>query len=104
MYKYESSGTAQRYRFGSSQFGRHGFSSNQDQQFEIRPQRTESLYVLYVVPRDELRYLWARDECNRLDKLKPEWRQQEKVTIRFEEVLTPTSLDQIYGRIQQEGR
>lgn len=62
------------------------------------------LYGLYVVPRDELRYLWARDECKRLDQSSPTWRQQEKVTIHFVRLLTPAALDEIYDQIQKEAR
>lgn len=62
------------------------------------------LFILYIAPRNELRFAWAHDERKRLDKLNPEWMQQETVTIRFFEYLTPAAIDSIYARILQEGR
>jgi len=62
------------------------------------------LYILYVVPRNELRYLWAREECKRLDELNPQWRQQGTVTIHFARLLTSDTLDEIYDHIQKDAR
>jgi hypothetical protein len=62
------------------------------------------LFILYVAPRNELRFEWARDERKRLDSLNPEWMQQERVTVHFRELLTPDTLDGIYDRILREGR
>lgn len=62
------------------------------------------LYILYVAPRNELRFLWARDERKRLDNINPDWLTQEKVSIRFEKILTPNALEQIRERIFREGR
>lgn len=41
------------------------------------------LYILFVVPRNELRFVWARDERRRIDQENPSWMQQETITIRF---------------------
>jgi hypothetical protein len=63
------------------------------------------LYVLYVAPRRELRYLWARDERDRLDASTPGWREQGTVTLRFGTLLaTPSALDELCHRIRSEGR
>jgi hypothetical protein len=62
------------------------------------------MYVLYVVPRNELRFLWARAEYNRLNQENPDWRQQETVTLRFRHILTPDSFDQIHDRIRREAQ
>ena len=60
------------------------------------------LYVLYVVPRSELRYVWAYEEWRRLDAENPGWRDQQKVTLRFVEVLTADRLAAIHDRIRRE--
>lgn len=62
------------------------------------------IYVLYIAPRNELRFAWARDERRRLDRTNPEWMQQETVTIRFEHSLQPDTLEQIHERIRQEAQ
>ncbi len=62
------------------------------------------LYILWIAPRNELRFLWARDERQRLDASNSGWIDQEKVTLRFEHVLTPAALEDIHARILREGR
>lgn len=62
------------------------------------------LYILFIASRNELRYLWAREESNRLDRKKPDWMQQETVSLRFKQVLTPAGVDRIHRRIRQEAR
>jgi len=62
------------------------------------------IYVLYISPRGELRFAWARDERKRLDESNPDWAEQEYITIRFHAFVTPSSLAQIYDRIRQEAR
>jgi hypothetical protein len=62
------------------------------------------LYVLYVAPRREIRYVWAHDERRRLDSLNPEWMQQGEVTLRFAVCLTPQALIPVHERICREGR
>jgi hypothetical protein len=62
------------------------------------------LYVLYVAQRGELRYVWAHDESFRLDESSPGWGQQESVTIRFREVMTPEVIEEIYVRIRREAQ
>lgn len=62
------------------------------------------LFVVYVAPRDELRFAWAYDERRRLDASNPEWMRQGSVTIRFVDRLTTEALEGIYERIMREGR
>jgi hypothetical protein len=62
------------------------------------------IYVLYVAPRDELRYLWAREEANRLNRTNPKWRQQKTITLRFKELLTAEAIDHIYEHIRREAQ
>ena len=62
------------------------------------------IYVLYVAPRNELRFLWAREEYNRLNQENPDWRQQETITLRFQHILTPDALDQIHDQIRREAQ
>jgi hypothetical protein len=61
-------------------------------------------YVLWIAPRDELRYTWARDEARRLQQENPEWMQQQTVTLRFTRVIAPPEWDAIFDRILGEGR
>ncbi|HEX8129406.1 MAG TPA: DUF4365 domain-containing protein [Pyrinomonadaceae bacterium] len=62
------------------------------------------IYILFVAPRNELRFVWARDERKRLDKANPKWMQQEHVNIRFERYITVETIEHIHGRIQSEAR
>lgn len=60
------------------------------------------IYLLYVVKTGELRFAWARDEQERLNREGPGWERQKQVGIRFIEILTPQTVDQIYDRILSE--
>ena len=62
------------------------------------------LFVLYVDPKKELRFAWARDERKRLDESNPEWPSQEHVTLRFVRPLNAKTLGEIHQRIAQEAR
>ena len=62
------------------------------------------LYILYVAPRDELRFLWAQDERGHLDRECPGWHEQAKVSVRFEKVLDTQTIAEIHGRILREMR
>lgn len=62
------------------------------------------LYVLYVVPRDELRFLWAREEVNRLNQMNPGWERQDTVTLHFKHLLTKDSLADIHEQIRKEAQ
>jgi hypothetical protein len=62
------------------------------------------LYILWIAPRDELRYVWARDEATRLHRENPAWMMQEKITLHFTRTLSPVEWDGIADRMLQEGR
>jgi hypothetical protein len=62
------------------------------------------LYVLFIVPRNELRYVWAREEQKRIAAESPDWEQQEKISIHFESILNEDGLEQIYERVRKEGQ
>src|SRR5258708_13952514 len=62
------------------------------------------LYVVWIAPRNELRFVWARDEARRLHRDKPDWMNQGSVTLRFTDVLSAASVPGIYDRILREGR
>lgn len=62
------------------------------------------LYVLFVVPRNELRFAWARDERKRLDQTNSDWAHQKHITIRFNNLLDTQAIEQIHERIQKEAR
>jgi uncharacterized protein len=60
------------------------------------------LYVLYIAQMKELRYAWVRDEVNRIEKEKPEWKRQDTVTLRFKKRLDEAGLRDIHDRIRRE--
>jgi hypothetical protein len=62
------------------------------------------LYVLFIAPRKELRYSWAREEQKRLARESPDWEGQENVSIRFESILNEEALEEIYEHIRKEGQ
>jgi hypothetical protein len=61
------------------------------------------LPILYVSPRHELRYFWARDERRRLDSLNGGWIQQGEVTLRFRDCMTSKPLDTTHERGARRG-
>jgi len=62
------------------------------------------LYILYVVARDELYFLWAHEEAKRLDDQVPGWRKQQQVRLKFRDRLTAAALNNIHQRVMLEGR
>ena len=62
------------------------------------------LYVLYIGPREELRFVWAYDEYRRLDADNPGWRSQQTVTLRFAAILTKDAVTAIHERIRREAQ
>ena len=61
------------------------------------------LYILWIAPRNELRFLWARDERKRLDAINPKWMGQETITLRFVNLLA-AGLNEIHDRVLGDGR
>jgi Domain of unknown function (DUF4365) len=62
------------------------------------------LYVVWIAARNELRFVFARDEARRLHQDNPTWNQQETITLRFIHILGPEEVTGVYERILQEGR
>jgi hypothetical protein len=65
---------------------------------------SSSLYVLYVEPRAEFRFLWAADEARRLSKTNPRWTSRKSLTLKFDSVLNAGALDEIHLRIRKEAQ
>jgi hypothetical protein len=65
---------------------------------------SSGLYILFVASRNELRYLWARDERQRVESLNDSWTSQENLTLRFRHLLTAQALEDIAERLQREAR
>ncbi|HVQ36029.1 MAG TPA: DUF4365 domain-containing protein, partial [Pyrinomonadaceae bacterium] len=63
-----------------------------------------SLYVLYVAPLNELRYVWARAEQKRLNDSNADWEEQADITLRFTNVLDGAALDEIYESVRKEAQ
>ncbi len=62
------------------------------------------LYVVWIRPRNELRFTWARDEARRLNSVSPDWSTQNTVTLRFQSPLTVTDWPTVYNRVLNEGQ
>jgi hypothetical protein len=62
-----------------------------------------SLYILYIEPRKEFRFVWAIDEFKRITNENPEWFKQETVTLRFKDILDSDNLEKIYQHIIRKG-
>lgn len=62
------------------------------------------LYLLWIVPRQEMRFVWVRDEARRLHIADSEWMAKPSVTLRFVQTLSPAELQAIHDRILREGR
>jgi hypothetical protein len=65
---------------------------------------SSSLYVLYVQPRNEFRFLWAADEARRLNKNSAQWTLRKFVTLKFVHILNAESLDEIHLRTRREAQ
>lgn len=62
------------------------------------------LYFLWIEPRQEMRFAWARDEHARIGASRTDWQSQASVSIHFRDVATPAAFKDIYDRILREGR
>lgn len=62
------------------------------------------LYILFIAPRNELRYVWAREEQKRLLEANPEWEDQKEVTIRFASVLSEAAVEEIYEHVRKDAQ
>ena len=62
------------------------------------------LYILYIAPRDELRFLWSRDECWRIEQSNAQLKKQQTITLRFVHILTESALQDIHERIRSESK
>ena len=62
-----------------------------------------SIYVLYIEPRTELRFVWLKDEIKRLNEENPDWQNQGQVTLKFVRVLNVETANQIHEQITKEG-
>ena len=65
---------------------------------------SSTLYILYILPKKEIRFVWAHDEQSRLERTNPTWKQQETVTISFREILNSQTLEEVFQRVMREGK
>lgn len=63
-----------------------------------------ALYLLYVASYNEFRFAWASDERKRLDKTNANWITQKTVTLRFANILSKNSFDEIHERVRREAQ
>jgi hypothetical protein len=93
--------------------GTHKASLNRDGSFSL-PVKTSnlnyllnggtSLYIVWIAPRNELRFVWAWDEYRRLMQENRHWREQLSVTLYFTQSIDSETLPRIHSRILKEGR
>lgn len=57
------------------------------------------LYVLYIAPTNELRYVWTSSEYKRIEKASPGWRSNGTVSLRFARILDASAIEEIHERI-----
>jgi hypothetical protein len=62
------------------------------------------LYILWRALSRELRYVWARDEANRLLDEGTDWQSQGSITLHFRHVLDAAAWGRIHERIMRERR
>jgi len=67
-------------------------------------QSPSAVYVLWIRPRDELRFCWARDERDRIANSKAKWQGQKTVTLHFIDSLNAEAFEAIHARVLREGR
>lgn len=60
------------------------------------------IYVLYIAPTKELRYVWATSEYKRMERESPDWRTNAKVSLRFSKILDAAAIEEIHERIMEK--
>lgn len=58
-----------------------------------------SIYVLYIEPENEFRFVWARNEFQRLTETNPKWREQKTIELHFHDILDLASLNEVRDQI-----
>lgn len=58
-----------------------------------------SIYILYIEPKNEFRFVWARNEFQRLAEENPNWIKQETITLRLNDILDLAKLVEIKEQI-----
>lgn len=62
-----------------------------------------SLYFLYIEAKNEIRFVWAKEEQKRLNETNPTWQSQGKVTLKFFKILNDETINEIHALIVKEG-
>jgi hypothetical protein len=62
------------------------------------------LYILWIAPRNELRYVWGMEEAARLERENPNWQAQETITLRLSRILTSSEWHTVYEHVLDRGR
>ncbi len=62
-----------------------------------------SLYFLYIEAKNEIRFVWAKEEQKRLNETNPIWQSQGEVTLKFFKVLNDETISEIHERIVEKG-
>ena len=60
------------------------------------------LYVLYVLRKKEIRYVWAWEEVRRIESEKPTWEEQKTVTLLFKNKLNSRTVHRLHERIRSD--
>ena len=59
------------------------------------------LYVLYLAGLGKLKYVWVREESERIETQNPDWKKQGTVTLAFRKDLDETGLNDLYETIRR---
>jgi Domain of unknown function (DUF4365) len=89
--------------------GTRSISPNKDGSYSLKDIKTSnlnyllnnpiSIYILYIEPKNEFRFIWAGNEFQRLAKENPNWMEQKTVTLHFKNILDSENLEQIRDQI-----
>jgi hypothetical protein len=63
---------------------------------------TSPFYALYIPEHKMFRFAWARPEINRISKQKPDWKQQDNISIHFHKILDAMVFQEIRETILSE--
>ncbi len=101
-------GTATNFRAQIQLKGTRSLEPNEDGSYSLQVDTSNlnyllnnpiSIYILYIEPKDEFRFVWARNEFQRFEEKNPEWIKQETITLRFNEILDSEKLEEIIDQI-----
>ncbi|HEX8567668.1 MAG TPA: DUF4365 domain-containing protein [Pyrinomonadaceae bacterium] len=104
-------GTATNFRSQIQLKGTRSIEPNKDGSYSLQVDTSNlnyllnnpiSIYILYIEPQNEFRFVWARNEFQRLEEENSDWIKQKTITLRFNNVLDSAKLDEIREQIVKQ--